>query len=111
MKKKFNLEAALKGEAVCRNGIVVRVLYSPEKEHAPIMSVAEVEGGYLAMHHENGEHLSDYRLDLYMAPKKVVRWLNFYEHGVAYYYSTKEEAESMSTSDAIAVAVRVEWEE
>lgn len=101
--KKFDLEAALRGEPVCaEDGRVVEV-FSMLKTGA---IYAHVNGVLIAID-ENGCCFNEM---LYMAPQKKTVYVNLYSHGRSTWYETKELAHHSHASNAIAVAIPVEIE-
>ncbi|MBA1366945.1 hypothetical protein [Burkholderia gladioli] len=114
--KPFDLEAAKRGELmVTRSGKAAKfIAYVPEAEDAFHILVL-IDKTALAFY-GNGHFYSneDHHNDLFMAPRKVKRWVNLYAHGGAWHYGTEEEAKTRianNDSVAIAIAVPVEIEE
>ncbi|WP_258898239.1 hypothetical protein [Burkholderia glumae] len=119
--KPFDLEAAKRGEPlVTRDGRAAHfIAYVPElgKGYQVIARIDGLlvphtffENGSYDCHHEDND-------DLFMAPRKVTRWVNLYNaptvHHLArcaYHYPTEEDARRDSDSSAIAIAIPVEIE-
>lgn len=108
----FHLERALAGDkVVTRDGREVAQLTKFDcKEDC----LAGVFSGELHRWYINGccwKSGNESDLDLFMAPKTVKRWVNFYEDGDAFYYDCEHDAIENVASHAIAIAVPVEFEE
>src|SRR5271155_2746465 len=107
--KPFDLEKALKGEkVVTRNGTEVT-----DVRHFPTAgqecTVAGVVLGDIESFTETGAYFSDYSLssmDLFMAPKERVVWVNIYmrfgsKTTCGYFYDYKEDADRHADSSRI----------
>lgn len=111
--KPFNLERALAGDkVVTRDGREVTQLTKFDCRNEPLVGVLD---GILETWLENGKFFGSgvyCDSDLFMAPKTVKRWVNFYD-GHAYHYKTKDDAIEANYGNlgAIAIAVPVEFEE
>jgi hypothetical protein len=119
--KPFDLEAAKRGELiVAREGQSARFVAHVTDCAEGFRVVVLIEGcDGCTSHYENGRmHLhSECRRDLFMAPRKVTRWVNLHlanrlnRTGRAFYYGTEEDARRSAGETAIAIAVPVEIEE
>lgn len=109
----FDLQRALAGDkVVTRDGREVTQLFMLKLERSNEL-VGVVSGGAFfwscsGCYWESGQP-SD--LDLFMPPKTVKRWVNFYPGGEASVYRNEQEAKLRAASSAIAIAVPVEFEE
>lgn len=109
----FDLTRALDGDkVVTRDGREVTQLHFfdlPNSDY-PVFGVMNNE---IRSWPKNGQIRRDGVLsngDLFMAPKTVKRWVNFYAD-FSYSYRDEHSARYNATSDAIAIAVPVEFEE
>lgn len=109
MNKPFNLQAALAGDPVVtfKNGAkVVKIQQIQEITQFPGNILVVFEDGDYGWFSE--KTAANY---LYMAPKKVVRYVNFYEGGTAYHYKTEGAARfGIDAESTLAIAVPVEFE-
>lgn len=114
----FDLQRALAGDkVVTRDGTIVPELFlcNQEKYNDPIIHplAARINGSFFTFkldgryHREN--RFSGY--DLFMAPKTVKRWVNFYGTQKAFHYDSEVKAKRCADTGAIAIAVPVEFEE
>ena len=111
--KPFDLERALAGDkVVTRDGREVTQL---TKFNSDADCLAAVVDGELITWGEDGLYWvkgRDSGFDLFMAPKTVKRWVNFYSpEAGAWDYETPEKAKECARPEAIAIAVPVEFEE
>ena len=99
--KPFDLEAAKSGDPiVCRDGTPAKfIAHVPEASESSRLVV--MIGTFVVTLRENGKYfLQDVPddADLFMAPKKRIVWVNFYEvTNTAKHFSTEEEAEQRVT--------------
>lgn len=107
----FDLQRALAGDkVVTRDGCEVTQL---TRFNCAGVVLVGVVNGYLQTWYEGGKYSGidrDSGLDLFMPPKTVKRWVNFYQ-GYSYSYNSKDEATWAASETAIAIAVPVEFEE
>lgn len=110
--KPFDLQRALAGDkVVTRDGREVRQLHKFDCEGECLAGVLDLS---LSTWNKNGqfwgtsEESDD---DLFMAPKTVKRWVNFYSEGDAFYYYSELDAIKNVGANATAIAVPVEFEE
>lgn len=93
--KRFNLEAALRGEPVItRDGREVSqiTLFDVKSKY----NLCAVAGGILYQYDTDGKSypaLGDEDDDLFMASKKRIVWVNLYPNSYAYYYDTEADAD------------------
>lgn len=109
--KPFNLERALAGDkVVTRDGREVTQLTKFDCEDDCLAGVLENNA---KTWRANGRYTKyeETCLDLFMAPKTVKRWVNFYPEDEASVYCDEKEAKLRAASSAIAIAVPVEFEE
>lgn len=115
--KPFDLQRALAGDkVVTRDGREVTQLTRFKCNEECLAGVID---GVLETWHETGKYLtndSGCSYDLFMAPKTVKRWVNFYEtknshHANGFAFETEETAKRAVFGGAIAIAVPVEFEE
>lgn len=110
----FDLQRALAGDkVVTRDGREVTQLqkFDCDSEYCLVgIFEGQIESWtHTGRYIENKKELS---LNLFMAPKTVKRWVNFYKNERATHYETENEAkEHADTFLAIAIAVPVEFEE
>lgn len=100
--KKFDLEAALRGEPVC------------DRDGATIPMYQRIGTNYL-LGFQNGrlQDASNGTLNnhqLYMAPQKKTVYVNIYSQGSSTWYETKKMAHDSHSSNVLAIAVPVEIE-
>lgn len=113
--KPFDLEAAKRGEPlVTRDGEAAYLIaHVPEfaEWHRIIVRISGKAHPVSA--YENGSFCADsfYGHDLFMAPRKVTRWVNLHPNGNAYHYATEEESRAMSHPENVAIAIPIEIEE
>lgn len=107
--KPFDLEAAKRGEPiVTRDGRPAKFI-----AHVPELSgpykILTLIGEGLQTHTEDGLDVpkSTCPSDLFMAPKKVTRYVNLYNGGEAVWHETETDAKRNANSECIAVAVPV----
>lgn len=91
--KPFNIEAALRGEpVVTRNGREVTqiTLFDIDGDY-PVAGVIDKNRFEFST---NGKYLvgQDTERDLFMAPKKRIVWVNFYDDGCYYFHDNEKEA-------------------
>jgi len=115
MKKKFDVEAAKRGEEVItESGRKARIIcFDRKSKHFPLIVLIEHENGteFQETMTRNGYCYPEeqaYQYNLKMAPKKMGGWVNIYPEST--FYSTKEEARKTINHGAIAT-VKIEWEE
>lgn len=111
----FDLQRALAGDkVVTRDGREVFGIHKFDAYKDPRSLFGVMEGNVLCWE-LNGVYagvLCTRELDLFMAPKTVKRWVNFYpDYYGALDYPTAEQAKVQAHSGAIAIAVPVEFEE
>lgn len=110
----FDLQHALAGDkVVTRDGREVTQLTKFDAENSNFCLIG-VCSNEIESWDEKGRFFSgdeDYPRDLFMTPKTVKRWVNFYADGDAFYYDCEHDAIENVASHAIAVAVPVEFEE
>lgn len=109
----FDLNRALAGEkVVTRDGREVTQLTRFKCNEECLAGVID---GVLETWHETGKYLtndSGCSYDLFMAPKTVKRWVNFYPpENTAFDYENEDLAKQCAAPHAIAIAVPVEFEE
>ena len=113
----FDLERALAGDkVVTRDGREVTQL---TKFNSVGECLAAVVDGELITWGEDGRYWAngkDSGLDLFMAPKTVKRWVNFYPADLSYQangfaFGSEMAAKGAAHAKAIAIAVPVEFEE
>lgn len=111
----FDLQRALSGDkVVTRDGREVTQLHKFHA-HRVTYPVVGVLDGKLISWNELGEFLSESsnENDLFMAPKTVKRWVNFYSHEKTVSFDSEESAKEVNYwhLKPIAIAVPVEFEE
>lgn len=111
--KPFDLQRALSGDkVVTRDGREVTQLHKLDAKGECLVGVIDQ---FLHIWFESGAYLGGNKknndLDLFMAPKTVKRWVNFYADGDAFYYDCEHDAIKHAAHHAIAIAVPVEFEE
>ena len=112
--KPFDLQRALAGEkVVTRDGREVTQLTKFDCEGECLAGVLDLN--LSTTWNKNGqfwgtsEESDD---DLFMAPKTVKRWVNFYDNGAIFSCQSEKEAKQLIYGGrAIAIAVPVEFEE
>ena len=116
--KPFDLEAALRGEAVItRDGREVTELYYFKTNHSTA-KLAVVIDGAIRWYDDLGKSriLGHEHFDLFMKSKTHKGWINIYSNsnkdGFLYkgVYPTESDATSWASSDCTA-RIQVEWEE
>lgn len=119
--KPFDLEAAKRGEPmVTRNGRKATFVAHVAECYEQYRLIVLVEGNSSCIHcFENGlfSRNDDSNDDLFMAPRKVTRWVNIRAGDcAAFHYDTPERAREeqrrsgLSASEYLAIAVPVEIE-
>lgn len=109
--KPFNLERALAGDkVVTRDGREVSELRFLQSVSPNGYCVVAVIDGDPFLFLQNGKITSINHFDLFMAPKTVKRWVNFYPTD-CFSYPIEEDAKTYAYKNAIAIAVPVEFEE
>ncbi|WP_257755159.1 hypothetical protein [Burkholderia glumae] len=117
--KPFDLEAAKRGEPlVTRDGRKVTEFHHFETLVYRDCCCAIVDGFRRWINADGRYYIEgESNHDLFMAPRKVTRWVNLYNaptvHHLArcaYHYPTEEDARRDADSSAIAVAIPVEIE-
>lgn len=113
--KPFNLERAVAGEkVVTRDGREVTQLTKFDAKDTTYALIGVVDASLqswtLEGVFEKGETSN---ADLFIAPKTVKRWVNFYSDGTTISFDSKESAKEVNCwhSKPIAIAVPVEFEE
>jgi hypothetical protein len=113
--KPFNLDRALAGDpVVTREGKPVTDLVRQLSVHDEFKLCGVLSGARTTWKENGGWHaVTESPHDLFMSPRKVVRWVNFRISGDAYWYNSKDraEAEAVITSGILSAAVPVEVEE
>lgn len=92
--KPFSLEAAKRGEPiVTRDGTPARfIAHIPEATEQNRVVILIEECVYC--NNEHGAYHKEFEsvIDLFMAPKKRIRWVNLFTSGASFHYDTKEAA-------------------
>lgn len=116
--KPFNLERALAGDKVVTRGGREVTFVGHFPQLTPGYRVAAIIAGdqMIRQFGESGKYNMDGQeaiADLFMAPKTVKRWVNFYSDGTTISFDSKESAKEVNCwhSKPIATAVPVEFEE
>ncbi len=115
--KPFDLEAAKRGEPmVTRDGRKVIHFHHIETDTSRLCCVYQVEGIHAAgWIPKTGRHIDgiDGQDDLFMAPKRTIKYLNVYDNPGASYpgnascvFDSKADAEANADRSAIKVLVR-----
>ena len=82
--KPFDLEAAKRGDPLVTDG------------EAKCTFIGIDSNGRIVVEYIHGGGVDVYSYcDLFMAPKKLTVWVNFYPSGDAYHYGTEEAADTM----------------
>ena len=113
--KPFNLDRALAGDpVVTREGKPVTDLVRQLSVNDEFKLCGVLIGARQSWKENGGWHaVTESPHDLFMSPRKVMRWVNFRISGDAYWYNSKDraEAEAVITSGILSAAVPVEVEE
>ncbi len=112
--KPFDLEAAKRGEPlVTRDGREVTEFHHFETEVREDPCAAII-GGRATWVHTDGRYYRDgnqHPYDLFMAPRKVTRWVNLYPYGEAAHHESEEVAREWASKGlALAIAIPIEIE-
>jgi hypothetical protein len=112
MKRKFNLEAALKGKPFeCEDGSqVLKWMYCEEAEQYPVVCFVKIPNGEINIKSftQDGFYYEGNNISLYnlvMSPKKVTRWFNVYRHTAFGFqlvdsFDSEESAKEMISNDS-----------
>lgn len=109
--KPFDLQRALAGDKVVNRG-GTEVTQLTKFDCKTSFTVVGVMDGAVYTWKEDGRYVETKSCyDLFMAPKTVKRWVNFYGTQKSYHYDSEIKARRCAEHDAIAIAVPVEFEE
>jgi hypothetical protein len=119
--KPFDLEAAKRGDpVVTREGSPVRMVCFNVKDRRSVLGLISFQDGEAAVNFlECGECPFAPGFDLFMAPKKVTKWMNVYafDNETGYssggIYDSRENAERSKDNQTqkYRATVKVEWDE
>ena len=108
--KKFDLEAALRGEPVCDADRCYVPLFTCTNKNIKTLLI-RINGQIKEIDHYGNYAINGVAYQLYMDPQKKTVFVNLYEKGRCYWYESEEIAKLNSSQDyRIASSVPVEIE-